>query len=87
VSPGVSRTLTIVAAAVLAFDGAALALMGWWGGRLVLALVGIVFFLSSGLVLLYWRWYRRRLDDIAESRHALSAEAREMRQLFRGGEK
>jgi membrane protein implicated in regulation of membrane protease activity len=81
----VSRTLTIVAAAVLAFDGAALALMGWWGGRLMLVLVGLVFFLSSGLVLLYWRWYRRRLDDIAESRRALSEEARQMRQFLRGG--
>jgi membrane protein implicated in regulation of membrane protease activity len=85
VSPAVSRTLTIVAAAVLAFDGAALALMGWWGGRLMLVLVGLVFFLSSGLVLLYWRWYRRRLDDIAESRRALSEEARQMRQFLRGG--
>lgn len=60
--------------------------MGWWGGRLILALVGIVFFLSSGLVLLYWRWYRRRLDDIVESRRALSEEARQMRQIFRKGE-
>jgi hypothetical protein len=84
VSPGLSRTLTIVAAAVLAFDGAALMLMGWWGGRLMLALLGLVFFLSSGLVLIYWRWYRRQLDDIAESRRALSEEARQMRQLFRG---
>jgi hypothetical protein len=82
VSPALSRTLTVVAAAVLAFDGAALTLMGWWGGRLMLALMGIVFFVSSGLVLLYWRWYRRRLEDIAESRRALSEEARQMRQLF-----
>jgi membrane protein implicated in regulation of membrane protease activity len=82
VSPALSRTLTIIAAAVLAFDGAALTLMGWWGGRWMLALVGIVFFLSSGLVLLYWRWYRRRLDDITESRRALSEEARQMRELF-----
>jgi membrane protein implicated in regulation of membrane protease activity len=86
VSPALSRTLTIVAAAVLAFDGAALALMGWWGGRLMLTLVGLVFFLSSGLVLLYWRWYRRRLEDIASSRRALSEEAREMQQLLRRGD-
>lgn len=86
-SPALSRTLTLVAAAVLAFDGVALGLMGWWGGRPLLALVGIVFFLSSGLVLLYWRWYRRRLDDITESRRWLSEEARRMRQQFGGGEK
>jgi membrane protein implicated in regulation of membrane protease activity len=84
VSPAISRTLTVVAAAVLAFDGAALALMGWWGGRLMLALVGIVVFLSSALVLLYWRWYRRRLDDIAESRRSLSEDAHQIRDLLRG---
>jgi hypothetical protein len=83
VSPAVARTLTIIAAAVLAFDGAALAIAGWWSGRVVLALVGVVFFLSSGLVLVYWRWYRRRLDDIAATRRALGAEAREMQRLLR----
>jgi membrane protein implicated in regulation of membrane protease activity len=86
VSPAISRTLTVIAAAVLAFDGAALIAMGWWGGRLMLALVGLVFFLSSGLVLLYWRWYRRRLDDIAESRRSLSEDARQIRQLLGRGE-
>ena len=76
----------MVAAAVLAFDGAALGLMGWWGERPMLALIGAVFFLSSGLVLLYWRWYRRRLDDIAKARRALSEEARQMQQLLRRGD-
>jgi hypothetical protein len=83
VSPAVSRLLTIVAAAVLAFDGAALAVLGFWGDRLVLGLVGVVFFVSSGLVLLYWRWYRRRLADIATARRALGDEAREMQRLLR----
>jgi hypothetical protein len=83
VSPAVSRILTIVAAAVLAFDGAALALLGYWSDRLVLALVGVVFFVSSGLVLLYWRWYRRRLADIASARRALGAEAREVQRILR----
>ena len=84
-SPVASRLLTIAAAAVLAFDGAALALLGYWSDRLMLALVGVVFFVSSGLVLLYWRWYRRRLADIASARRALSEEAREMQRLL--GEK
>jgi membrane protein implicated in regulation of membrane protease activity len=83
VSPLVSRTLTIVAAAVLAFDGAALAVLGFWSGRVVLALVGIAFFVASGLVLFYWRWYRRRLEDIAEARRALGDDAREMQRLLR----
>jgi hypothetical protein len=60
----ISRTLTFVAAGVLGFDGAALAALGFWSGRIVLALIGVVFFLSSGLVLLYWRWYQRRVEEI-----------------------
>jgi hypothetical protein len=83
VSPAVSRTLTIIAAGVLAFDGAALAGLGWWSGRLMLMLLGLVFFASSGLVLLYWRWYRRKLDDIVTARRALAEEAREMRRIIR----
>jgi hypothetical protein len=78
VSPAASRTLTIVAAAVLGFDGAALLGFGVWRGRMPLVLVGAVFFVSALLVLLSWRWYRRRLADIAAARRALSDEAREM---------
>lgn len=78
-----SRALTIVATAVLAFDGAALATLGFMTGRTMLGLIGVVFFLSSGLVLLYWRWYRRRLEDITAARLALSEEAREMRRILR----
>jgi membrane protein implicated in regulation of membrane protease activity len=82
-SPLISRTLTFVAAAVLAFDGAALAALGFWSGRIMLALIGVVFFISSGLVLLYWRWYRRRLEDIASARRALGEEARELQRVLR----
>ena len=79
----VSRTLTLVAAAVLAFDGAALAGLGYMTGRAVLVPVGLAFFVASGLILLYWRWYRRKLDDILAARRALSEEAREMQRLLR----
>ena len=66
---------------MLAFDGAALAGLGWWSGRLMLGLIGLVCFVSSGLVLLYWRWYQRRLDAIAAARRELADEARELRRL------
>ncbi|HEX5576590.1 MAG TPA: hypothetical protein VFX42_12005 [Gemmatimonadales bacterium] len=82
-SPTLSRTLTVIAAAVLAFDGAALALLGWWSGRAGLGIIGLGLFVSSGLVLLYWQWYRRRLADVAAARRALSEEAREMQRLLR----
>jgi hypothetical protein len=80
-SPAIARTLTVVAAVVLAFDGAALAGLGWWSGRLLLGLIGLVCLVSSGLVLLYWRWYERRLTDIAAARRELANEARELRRL------
>jgi hypothetical protein len=83
VSPALSRTLTAVAAAVLAFDGAALALLGWWSKRGLLGLIGLAFFVSSGLVLLSWHWYRGRLEDIARARRSLSEDAREMQRLLR----
>lgn len=76
------RALTLVAAGVLAFDGIALAALGYMSGRKALIPVGVVFFLSSGLLLLYRRWYRRRLDDILAARRALSEEAREMQRLL-----
>ena len=82
-SPLLSRTLTIIAAAVLAFDGAALAVLGFWSGRIMLALVGVAFFISSGVVVIYWQWYRRRLEDIAAARRALGEEAREMQRALR----
>lgn len=49
----------------------------------MLTLLGVVFFVSSGLVLLYWRWYKRKLDDIGTARRALAEEAREMRRVIR----
>lgn len=84
VSSALSRTLTLVAATVLAFDGAALAGLGYMSGRAVLVLVGLAFFVSSGLILLYWRWYRRRLEDIMAARRELSEEARALRDTVSG---
>jgi hypothetical protein len=83
VSPVVCRTLTVIAAAVLAFDGAALLGIGIWKERIILALVGLVFFLSALVVLLSWRWYQRRLTDLAAARRALADEAREMQRSLR----
>jgi hypothetical protein len=40
---------------------------------------------SSGVVLIYWRWQQRQLDEIAAARRALRDEAESMRELLRGG--
>jgi len=41
----------------------------------MLVLVGLVFFLSAGIVMLYWRWYSRTLRAIAAERATLAEEA------------
>ncbi|MEP7227352.1 MAG: hypothetical protein ABI785_08330 [Gemmatimonadales bacterium] len=87
VSPRVGNTLSLVAAAVLAFDGLALVGLGYTSGRLVLIPVGLVFIVSAGLLLLYRRWYRRRWDDILAARRALSEEARALREIVSGERK
>ncbi|MGH7629959.1 MAG: hypothetical protein ACREOF_11390 [Gemmatimonadales bacterium] len=83
-SPGAARTMTLLAAAFLGFDGAALAVVGWWLRQPTLTLIGCALFASSGLVLLYWRWYRRQLDEIAAARRILREETEAMRTLLRG---
>jgi hypothetical protein len=77
-----SRTLTIVAAGFLGFDGVTLLGLGIWAGRASLVVVGLVLFLSSGLVLLYWRRHRRQVEEIAADQHALRQEVKELRNLL-----
>jgi membrane protein implicated in regulation of membrane protease activity len=84
VSPLAFRSLTLVAAGFLAFDGAALAGLGIWSGRAAFLVTGVVLFLSSGLVLLFWRRHLRRLDEIGEARRDLRDEAEKLRRLLRG---
>jgi hypothetical protein len=83
-SPLAFRWLTIVAAGFLAFDGTVLTALGVWSGRTALLAVGVVLFLSSGLVLLLWRRHLRRLDEIAEARRELRDEAEELRRILEG---
>jgi hypothetical protein len=82
--PGPSRTMTFVAAAFLGFDGAALAGLGIWTGHPLVALIGVALFVSSGLVIVYWRWQMRQLEEIAAARRALREETESLRELLRG---
>jgi len=81
-SPLAFRSLTLVAVGFLAFDGAALAALGWWSGNQMLLVIGAVLLASSGLVLLYWRRHVRRLDEIDDARRELRDEAEELRRLL-----
>jgi hypothetical protein len=83
-SRAAARTITLLAAAFLAFDGAALAGLGWYVHQPALSTIGCALFASSGLVLVYWRWYRRQLDEIAAARRVLREETEAMRALLRG---
>lgn len=78
-----NRTLSLVAAAFLAFDGAALAAGGLWLRRPMLAVIGGALFVSSAVVLVYWRWHQRQLAAIVEARRAVAAEARALQDLIR----
>jgi hypothetical protein len=78
----VSRTLTFIAAGFLGFDGATLIGLGLWAGRTSLVVIGLVLFLSSGLVLLYWRRHQRRIEEIAAEQRALREDVKELRNLL-----
>ena len=77
--------MTFLASGFLGFDGAALVGFGLWSRHPLVALIGGALFVSSGLVLLYWRWYERQLEEIAEARRAVRDEANAMRELLPRG--
>ena len=84
VSPLAFRSLTLAAAAFLAFDGAALMGLGIWSGRSTILVAGVVLSLSSGLVVVFWRRHLRRLEEIDQARRDLRDEAEDLRRLLRG---
>jgi hypothetical protein len=81
-----NRHLTIAAAAFLALDGAALVFAGIWSRELTLGLVGVTLVLSAGLVVVFWRWHREQLAELAAARRALREEAEALRDLLQGNE-
>jgi hypothetical protein len=81
-SPATNRAMTFLASAFLGFDGAALVGFGIWSRHPLVMLIGAALFVSSGLVLVYWRWYERQLEEIAEARRAVREEANSMRELL-----
>jgi hypothetical protein len=76
--------MTRLAIGVLLLDAAALVVLGYLTGRGVLVLIGLGFLAAAGLILLYSRWHRRRLDEIMAARRELSKEARAMLESVSG---
>lgn len=77
------RTLTILASGFLILDGLLLGLSGWWDRSLARIGVGLVLLAAAGVVIQYWKRQRARLDEIADARAALRAEASDLRELLR----
>jgi hypothetical protein len=75
--------LTILAAGFLALDGLLLGLSGWWELNLPRLGAGAVLLGAAGVVVLFWKRQRVRLEEIADARAALRAEAGELRDLLR----
>lgn len=86
-SPAAARGLTIAAAVVLGLDGAALVGIGSWSRRPGFMVVGVIFMVAAVVVLFSWRWYRRRLDDIAVARKGLREEALDLQRVLRDRQK
>ncbi len=84
-SPIATRTMTLLASAFLGFDGAAVTIFGIWARHPMVAIIGVCLFLSSGLVLVYWRWHQRQTRELAEARQALRQQEHLLRELLRDG--
>ncbi|HEX5387234.1 MAG TPA: hypothetical protein VFW66_11070 [Gemmatimonadales bacterium] len=83
-SPIAARTATVLASAFLGFDGAAVVVIGVWTRHPLVAVAGLCLFIASGLILVYWRWHRRQLDEIAAARNALVTAEHSLRHLLGG---
>ncbi|HEU4698475.1 MAG TPA: hypothetical protein VFS40_04805 [Gemmatimonadales bacterium] len=83
-SAAANRNLTIAAAAFLALDGAALVFAATWQHELMLGVVGALLVVAAALVVVFWRWHRRQLEEIAAARRALREEAEALRELLNG---
>jgi HAMP domain-containing protein len=77
-----NRTLTVVAAAFLAFDGICLLTAGIWLRRPLMAAMGVCLAASSGLVFVYWRWHQQQIREISAARQALAEQTRSLRDVI-----
>jgi hypothetical protein len=77
-----NRTLTIMAAGFLAFDGACLVLGAVVLGRVLLGIFGACLIGSSFLVFVYGKRHTRRAAELPADRQALREQARALRDLI-----
>lgn len=76
------RTMTTFAVGLLLLDGALLIMAAVWTRNWLLGGLGAIFIILAGAVIVYWRRYRKALDEVDQAREALKAEALELRRLI-----
>jgi NhaP-type Na+/H+ or K+/H+ antiporter len=79
-----SRSLTTIAVVFLVLDGLLLGYLGLHLDRLPLVLGSAACLAVAGLVVLWWRRYRRDLADLERARREVRAEVESIRALLHG---
>lgn len=79
-----SRTLTTLAVGFLVLDGLLLSYSGLRLDRLSLLLGGAACLVVAGLVVVWWRRYRRDLAELERARREVRAEVEAIRALLHG---
>lgn len=79
-----SRTLTTFATGFVLLDALLLTYGGIALHRMILVAWGGVFFLAAALIVVGWRRYRRRMQDLERERYELRAEVESIRDLLHG---
>lgn len=79
-----SRSLTTIAVAFLVLDGLLLGYVGLRLNRTPLVVGSVACWVVAGLVVLWWRRYRRDLADLERARREVRAEVESIRALLHG---
>jgi hypothetical protein len=80
---GSGRAMTIIAVGFLELDGVLLGLAGLWHHEWSLLIPGFGLAMAGGIVLLYWRRHRRRLEEIAAARQEMRGEVQALREMIK----
>lgn len=67
-------TITIIAGGFLALDGVLLLVAGSWSGSVGLSLLGTIFLAGAASMVLVWRRYQRKLEELNQARAAMRQE-------------
>jgi hypothetical protein len=78
-----TRALVLFAAALLAFDGVAVVVLGVLTHRPLFVAMGVIISAAAVITLISWHRHRARLDDIAREQENLREELRSLDTFIR----